>query len=204
MDRRARSLAAAAQLGYHTNPSLPTLGNLSIAVDRLGLAKRMLCSDAIVAVAHGFPREVAHKWLRDEGLLEDLSASQEAMITGARAPDLRDKLEVNALYALAWSGGLLADITFNQQVPSTLATLFPNLNLIGGSAIFCSRVQLRPTEVLLDQLDLAYCLHWSIRDAQIRGKRAPGLLDPNAVVERRRGLEWLFSGANWDEIELDT
>ncbi len=53
-------------------------------------------------------------------------------------------------------------------------------------------------------LDLAYCLHWSIRDAEIHGREIPRVLSPNVIIQRRKALEWMFSEENWDEVTLDT
>ena len=65
--------------------------------------------------------------------------------------------------------------------------------------------KLRNVEKILDMLDLFYCYHWACVDKQLRPETAIGKLNPEVVVERRRGLEWLISEeTDWNEISLDT
>ena len=54
-------------------------------------------------------------------------------------------------------------------------------------------------------LDLFYCYHWACVEKQIRPETKIGKLNPEVVVERRKGLEWLISEEkDWDNISLDT
>ena len=62
----------------------------------------------------------------------------------------------------------------------------------------------RPQEAILSQFDLAYCLHWAVRDAMLKGQAVPGKLSGNAIIERRRALEWVAGEEAWDEVLLDT
>ena len=54
-------------------------------------------------------------------------------------------------------------------------------------------------------LDLYYRYHWACVEKQVNPNTNIGLLNPGVVVERRRGLEWLFSEEDdWNKISLDT
>ena len=65
--------------------------------------------------------------------------------------------------------------------------------------------KLRTVEKILDMLDLFYCYHWACVEKQIRPETKIGKLNPEVVVERRKGLEWLISEEkDWDNISLDT
>jgi hypothetical protein len=59
-------------------------------------------------------------------------------------------------------------------------------------------------------LDLYYCLDWAYLEAERRGAQLPGVLDSNAIGQRRWALEWavVFTGPyhdappGWEEIDL--
>ena len=73
------------------------------------------------------------------------------------------------------------------------------------SAYVTTASRLRNVEKILDMLDLFYCYHWACVEKQIRPETETGKLNPEVVVERRRGLEWLISEEqDWNEISLDT
>ena len=61
-------------------------------------------------------------------------------------------------------------------------------------------------------LDLFYCLDWSYLEAERRRIRLPGLIDSNAIGQRRWALEWavILRGpyqappSDWEEVDLST
>ena len=60
------------------------------------------------------------------------------------------------------------------------------------------------TEVL-DQADLAYRMHWALREIRINGEEPPDGFNPGIVYERDYALSWLTSAnVAWDEVETDT
>lgn len=65
--------------------------------------------------------------------------------------------------------------------------------------------KLRSVEEILDMLDLYYRYHWACVEKRVRPETNIGKLNPEVVMERRKGLEWLINEINeWDEISLDT
>ena len=73
------------------------------------------------------------------------------------------------------------------------------------SAFVPSSSKLRNVEKILDMVDLFYCYHWACVEKQIRPETEIGKLNPEVVMERRRGLEWLISEEkDWNNISLDT
>jgi len=57
----------------------------------------------------------------------------------------------------------------------------------------------------LDMLDLYYRYHWACVEKRVQPNTNIGPLNPDVVVERRKGLEWVISDIEeWDEISLDT
>lgn len=65
--------------------------------------------------------------------------------------------------------------------------------------------RLRNVEKILDELDLFYCYYWACVEQSMRPETKIGKLNHEAVMERRKGLEWLISEKkDWDEITLCT
>ena len=84
-----------------------------------------------------------------------------------------------------------------QTVEGRLATTIPTI---------------RPAVEAAIVLDLFYCLDWSYLEAERRRIRLPGLIDSNAIGQRRWALEWavIMRGpyqsppADWEEVDLST
>jgi hypothetical protein len=114
------------------------------------------------------------------------------------------KARVEAIWVFAWAGTLAPALDFGEACPNTLVKLFPDLLHNESSDGFRGRFKLRTNEEVAAQCDLAYCLHWSIRDAVLNGVRPPGKLHPLFVIERRRALEWCLSTVDWDDVPMDT
>ena len=70
---------------------------------------------------------------------------------------------------------------------------------------FKSKTRIRNIEEILDMLDLYYRYHWACEEKRINPETNIGVLNPDVVLERRKGLEWLISSVyDWNEISLDT
>lgn len=65
---------------------------------------------------------------------------------------------------------------------------------------------LRQPSILLDTLDLHYCYHWAVRQAELGQAESPGGLEPGVVIERHYALNWLtrFEDAPWDDVDTPT
>lgn len=111
---------------------------------------------------------------------------------------------VDALFALAWATQIQEKLNFEMECPETLAGSLPHPEVAESVVAFRQKASLRGYHEIIAMADLAYCLHWSIRDAILRGQRPPGRLHPIYVIERRRAFEWLIGPDAWDEVRLDT
>ena len=200
---RAKSLAQAKKLGYSTSDHLPLIDEHSEVRSAEELANRMLCMNVVLAVASGYSRDEAVRWLSEENLVSALAKSEKTFLQG-NCSDTEIQLRAEALWALAWCAGLVRTLDFAKPCNDTLVTFFPNLKTSDRSTVFRTSLTLRDREALVAQCDLAYCLHWSVRDALMNGKRPPGKLHPIYIVERRHALEWVLSKHDWDEVPLDT
>jgi hypothetical protein len=202
---RQRSLKEAAKLGYKVSADLPLsdFGVKARATDQL--VDRCLVLHALIAVSHGFPRDLVKAWLAQEALMSALTASERRYLESGDATDdefYRGLSE--SIWALVWALGMAPKLNFANPCPNDLVRVFPNLKTAEGSSAFRGRAQRRSTEELLTAADLAYCLHWAIADAALRGGEVPGRVPAWVIIERRRALEWVLSDEDWDEVPLDT
>ena len=54
-------------------------------------------------------------------------------------------------------------------------------------------------------LDLHYRYHWATEEKRLRPETEIKDLNPDVLMERRRGLEWLISEEfDWFDISMDT
>lgn len=109
-----------------------------------------------------------------------------------------------AYWALIWVLGLIDDI----KMPDTICDCRKAITLVGDCKDyedFKSQCKIRNIEEILDMLDLYYRYHWACVEKRVQPNTNIGPLNPDVVVERRKGLEWVISDIEeWDEISLDT
>lgn len=107
-----------------------------------------------------------------------------------------------ALHVLLWSLGLVDTLRFPTQVCPALI----GMPAFGPSpAEWIATAQLRDPNRILDEADLAYRLHDTVRYANMHNKSIPGRLNPHVVMERHFALKWLVMAArNWDDITVDS
>jgi hypothetical protein len=204
---RERTKKRVEELGYASNPYLPVLDQCTIRRSGSEITGRMLALHACIASSCGFPKDKACEWLKRENLTPYMS-DRESKYLNSMTEEQRTDIQwhVEALWALAWAGGYHDMLNFNTACSDSLVTLFPDLKRNDSSDAFIANFALRPTEELSEILDLAYCLHWAIREEQLTGKRQTPVtkIPDQVIVERRRALEWLTSEEDWDYVTLDT
>lgn len=203
---REKSLKAAWALGYPTNESLPLLDEVEQIRSVAESVSRLLCLYAIVACSYGFSKEKAKKWLAREGLEGFLSKSEEAYLKGSSngGIDPSKQWQVESLWALAWCVGCHPSLDFSDSCSDSFIQMLPDIAKDAATSSFRTGLQLRDKAEIAAKADLAYCLHWAVREAEINGWKAPGRVPGNVVIERRRALEWMIGQEQWDEISLDT
>lgn len=202
---RQSSEKAAENLGYPINPNLPLLDPVATLRSKSEVVKRTLCLYACVACSYGFSKEKAKKWLKKEGLYDGLAHSEVRYLDDPS--DQNTSLfqwQVEALWAITWVASHHDKLDFSDSCSDDFITLFPDLNEGTPSTNFKELAEVKGSEEVVAALDLVYCLHWAIRDAELRGMPVPGKVPPLVVRERRRALEWVVSNEDWDDIVLDT
>jgi hypothetical protein len=108
------------------------------------------------------------------------------------------------MWAFAWGLNLVADLDFTEICDDGFVYTLPDIKKSESSESWRHRAYLRSADELLAKCDLAYCLHWAIRQASLDRKLPPGGLRDGIVVPRRRSLEWMLSVEYWDHVSLDT
>lgn len=109
-------------------------------------------------------------------------------------------------WSLIWALGLIDDNDI--KIPSEVCDCNKAIDTVASCKDydeFKVKVKIRNIENILDMLDLYYRYHWACVDKSVNPKSNIGSLNPEVVMERRRGLEWLVSKADdWNDISLDT
>lgn len=110
-------------------------------------------------------------------------------------------------WAIIWALDLITDkeMANATETCNTERAIAVLLETSKDYEFFKSMCKLRNVEKILDMLDLFYRYHWACVEKSIRPETSIGELNPEVVMERRRGLEWLISDKkDWNEISLDT
>ena len=199
---RQESVEEARRLGCELNPGLPLLDSDLRLRSQDDAVRRCLARYAAVAVAYGFGRRPAKKWLKRERLTDALAGTELAVLKGGDADFLRPGVE--SLWAFCWAFGLVERLDYSAICGDNLITLLPDLKSAEPSAPFFDKARLRPLEEVAGAVDLAYSLHWALAEAGLTGGATLGRVSPLVVVERRHALEWLIGDEDWDDVPLDT
>lgn len=202
---RAESLATASSLGYEVLPSLPLFENAVCIRNKEAVLTRTLTLYAVIACSYGLEQQKALTWLEHEGYTEYLTSREQNFLTeSVDVIGYNFMYQVESLWALAWGLSLVDALNFSRECDDNFVELLPNLHSLQSSREFRSRVILRSVDEVMAKCDLAYCLHWSVRQNMLDNKILPGTVPPYVVIERRRALEWLLADEEWDDISLDT
>ncbi len=203
---RARSQMTAREMGFETSAALPLLEVPRRPRNLDEILGRLLCLHCVAACAYGLDRARAAGWLAHEGLEPLLTATEAAFLRSGTGDGARFRVAVESIWVLAWELQLVATLDFSRQCDGRFVELMPNLKSGDSSLGLRSRVSLRPVTELFAACDLAFCLHWTVRDRALRASHPPRKdgLAQGVISARRHALEWSLFGEDWDEISLDT
>ncbi|HEY7226235.1 MAG TPA: DUF4272 domain-containing protein [Micromonosporaceae bacterium] len=171
--------------------------------------------NVVYARCYGMPGEAAMAWLLDAHLLDHLTKPEWNFLAssedGKHHPSFT--LHLEAIYALAWLLGLVAEIDPAEPAPDGLIEKMPHLPSKEAFSAWRDRANptLAPAPEAAAALDLVYCLDWAYLEAERRQIRLPGLVHSKLIAQRRWALEWAvtFRGPyqdpprGWEEINLD-
>ena len=181
---------------------------------RSDLEGRAAILHIVLARAFGLAGQRAMSWLLEARLLDRLTPPEWRFVTSGEGDVPSFMLHSEALAALAWLLSLIKQLDPAAPGTENVAELFPDLPRGETFDQWRGRVLTVPRDPVeaAAQLDLYYCLDWAYLTAERRHLQLPGLIDSNAIGQRRWALEWavVFRGpfheapADWEEIDLST
>jgi hypothetical protein len=170
------------------------------------VVRRLCAISACIAVSFEFDNLRAIQWLRDNDLWNHLCHDEVLYLEGEhktnRVLENAIQLRIEAMWALCWSVGLTKELDFGDYCGSELKSLVPDIARNEATTQLLRRCKLRDVAEIIAAEDLAYCLHWGVVEAQIRGLSIP--IRGYVIIQRRHALSWILSTDDWDEVPLDT
>ena len=176
----------------------PSLRSLNEAIDRL------FALNAVAAAAYGFPKERAKAWLKQEELWEKLEDEEEDFLVKPTGGTALFQWQVQGIFVLAWALGIVETFDLWKPCPDDLVRKMPDIKSSQSTDELRDALALRHVTEIAAAADLAYCLHWAVRDSRLNGRPVPGELEELEVMERRRALDWLLNKEDWYSVSLDT
>ena len=109
-----------------------------------------------------------------------------------------------SLYTLLWSLGVCHSLKYPNEICDVQMLVRSIFHPDRTS--FEENVQLRKPELLLDELDQTYRMHWACVDARIKGNMVGGNILPSIIYERHYTLNWLtnYLEQEWDHVQTNT
>lgn len=178
------------------------------------IEKRASVLHLVVARCFGMPPQPAMSWLLSSHLVDAVTPPEWQFVVAGRGDHRSFALHHDAVFALAWVLGLTKHLDPESPTDERLMDALPDLPAGETFAQWRSRTLTARREAAeaAALLDLYYCLDWSQLEAQRRRLPRAGLIDANAIGQRRWALEWavVFRGpyheppCGWEEIDLST
>jgi hypothetical protein len=200
---RTQSLSILEKRGLSVPVHFPLLDEIEHTRSKDDILARLLCLHAALVCAFGFSKKKAIFWLRIEKLTQKLTANERNFIFEGVGAATSFQTQIEGMWALAWVLGLVEQLDFWSYCGEGFASLMPDVDVNESSARIAAASNLRSVDEIVAALDLAYCLHWNVRQAQLQGKPSP-VLESYVTIERRRALEWVLSDDEWDAVFFDT
>ncbi|NES26611.1 DUF4272 domain-containing protein [Micromonospora terminaliae] len=175
---------------------------------------RIAVLHVILARCFGMPAQAAMSWLLESHLVEMVTPPEWQFVMGGKGDHRSFVLHHDALFSLAWVLGLAKELDPTVPVDERLVERMPNL--VAGETFGQWRARIlaapqHPADAAA-LLDLHYCLDWAYLEVEEAGLALPGLVDANAIGQRRWALEWAVvlrgpyhdEPPGWEEVDLST
>lgn len=201
---RQLSLGTLRELGYPLHEGLPLTEIVSKSRSSSEVANRALILHALVACTFGFPKRKAKEWLRNEGLLDSITDTEQSFLGGEDSFKKDIQQEIESIWAFLWILGFTEPMDYRFVCGNQMVRMLPDLNSSESSSVFISKAHIEPVEVLLQADDLACCLHWAAKELDLNGLPDPWDIPEYVARYRRKALDWVLSNEEWDVLTLDT
>jgi Domain of unknown function (DUF4272) len=215
---RTASLERIELLGLPVPPeAFPFVWDAGDEVDlrpRAEIEARCAVLNVVLARVFGLPPAEAVAWLRDAGLVERLTPPEWDFVADGIGDVPSFALHTEALAALGWLLSLVKGLDPAAPTVLNAAPMFPNIPDGERYRSWLGRSLAAPRDPrdAAVALDLYYCLDWAYLEAERHQMQLPGLIDSNAIGQRRWALEWavLLHGPfhdeapDWEEVDLST
>lgn len=176
------------------------------------LEARAAVLTVVLARSFGMPPDEAVGWLDAAGLTGAVTEPEWRFVTAGDGDEWSFALHLDALYGLAWLLGLARALDPAEPCDNTLVRRFPDLPAGEAYQAWLARTlsAVREPSEAAALLDLYYCLDWAYLEAERNRLPLPGMIDSNAIGQRRWALEWgvLLHGPyhgpppGWEEVDL--
>jgi hypothetical protein len=181
---------------------------------RAELEARAAILNVVLARAFGMPGDAAAAWLLDAHLMDQLTPPEWHFVASGEGDMRSFALHAEALAALGWLLSIVKHLDPAAPGVSNVAAYFPDLRAGETYPQWQSRALAAPRDPrdVAIALDLYYCLDWAYLEAEAQQLQLPGVIDSNAIGQRRWAFEWavMFRGPfhedppGWEEVDLST
>ena len=198
---RQSSLAKVEQLGLPINLDLPLIEDFSNPQSKDNIVSRSLCTYALLTVTYGFDINFCKQWLLQENLIDNLTNTEQFLLENNR--DWKAyQTRVESLWELAWVMNLIDEVDYSKLCNNSLSSLFPKISKNQSTSSFRKYLEIRPYSEILSESDLTYCIHWGMMENALNN--ITNYVPLSVIEERRRALDWILYGYDWEDVPLDT
>lgn len=170
---------------------------------------RMFSIQAVTALSYDFNNrfDLINKWI--EVNTENIKLSQEEKkflkgeYTDQKLVDFQ--FDVECIFTLMWYLKKENRLDIDLKIPENLISFLPRISELENVQYFINSCnEKRDNYQLLEKIDLYYCFHNLLNSNLIEVDVNSNNQYHQIVVKRRKALEWLAYGRDWDINEIDT
>jgi hypothetical protein len=171
------------------------------------VATRAIILQGVVAVAFEVDAKPIVSWFKDQGMWEDVTPAERAIILGADSTEsqrIRLQWKQEAEWTLLWMIGKVESLGLPNHYCDTRRLADEIIPALGSDvANFVGQAELRSPGALLAEDLRTYNLWCYALGAQRRREKLPDDLDLYVLEQRRYAFEWMDGFQEWDFVTCD-
>ena len=211
LNRKLENEELLVELGIPINEHLPIIESEEETEIRKAdeIARRILVLGYLNMVVEGGDKNQIIEYFKKSNLWKDASPSEKKLLEEDEITE-QEKIEITwqseAMWLMLWAIKKIEKLELPTR-QCEVKEIVENLpNFLGDFEAFTEEAETRNKSEILDQSDLIYRLHWSVRYARRNKKKMPANLDEGVVQEWHRAINWItnYEGLDWDEVTTDT